>query len=62
MRLAMAGAASAAPGLPFPQGPGPNPAAFTWTVLQDAEHPATLSLPVVGTAGEHLSGLAVAQH
>ena len=49
MRLALAGAASVAPGLPFPQGPGPNPAAFTWTVLQDAEHPATLALPVVGS-------------
>jgi len=62
MRLAMAGAASVAPGLPFPQGPGPNPAAFTWTVLQDADHPATLALPVIGTAGEQLSQLTVAQH
>jgi predicted acyl esterase len=62
MRLAMAGAASVAPGLPFPQGPGPNPAAFTWTVLQDADHPATLALPIIGTAGEQLSRLTVAQH
>ncbi len=61
LRLALAGAASAAPGLPFPQGPGPNPAAFTWTVMQDAEHPATLALPIVGTAGEQLSRLALAQ-
>ena len=51
LRLALAGAASVADGLPFPQGPGANPAAFTWTVMQDAEHPATLTLPVVGTAG-----------
>ncbi len=61
LRLALAGAASAAPGLPFPQGPGPNPAAFTWTVLQDADHPATLALPIVGTAGDQLSRLTVAQ-
>jgi predicted acyl esterase len=58
MRLAMAGSAGVAPGLPFPQGPGPNPAAFTWTVMQDAGHPAVLALPVVGTAGEQLSWLA----
>jgi uncharacterized protein len=61
LRLALAGAASVADGLPFPQGPGPNPAAFTWTVMQDAEHPATLTLPVVGTAGEQLSRLSLAQ-
>ncbi len=62
MRLAMAGAASVAPGLPFPQGPGPSSAAFTWTVLQDAGHPAVLALPVIGTAGEQLSRLTLAQH
>ncbi len=61
LRLALAGAASATPGLPFPQGPGPNPAAFTWTVLQDAEHPATLSLPIIGSAGDQLSHLTLAQ-
>ena len=61
LRLALAGAASVAPGLPFPQGPGPNPAAFTWTVLQDAKHPATLALPIVGTAGDQLSRLSLAQ-
>ena len=61
LRLALAGAASVAPGLPFPQGPGPNPAAFTWTVLQDTEHPATLALPIVGTGGEQLSRLSLAQ-
>jgi predicted acyl esterase len=57
LRLALAGAANAAPGLPFPQGPGPNPAAFTWTVMQDAGHRATLDLPIIGTAGEQLSQL-----
>ena len=62
MRLAMAGAAGVAPGLPSPQGPGPSLAAFTWTVLQDAGHPAVLALPVVGTAGEQLSRLTLAQH
>lgn len=61
IRLALAGAASSALGLPFPQGPGPNPAAFTWTVMQDAAHPATLMLPIVGTAGEQLSQLAKAE-
>ncbi len=29
--------------------------------MQDAEHPATLALPVVGTAGEQLSRLTLAQ-
>jgi putative CocE/NonD family hydrolase len=61
LRLALAGASSVADGLPFPQGPGANPAAFTWTVMQDAAHPATLILPVVGTAGEQLSRLTLAQ-
>ncbi len=62
IRLALAGAAKAVPGLPFPQGPGPNPAAFTWTILQDAGHPSTLDLPVVGSGGEQLSRLTVVQH
>lgn len=61
LRLALAGAASAEAGLTQPQGPGPNPAAFTWTVLQDAAHPAILTLPIVGTAGEALSRLALAR-
>ena len=60
IRLALAGAASVAAGLPVPQGPGANPAAFTWTVLQDAAHPATLDLPIVGTAGAALSKLSLA--
>jgi predicted acyl esterase len=61
IRLALAGAARAVPGMPFPQGPGASPAAFTWTVLQDAEHPATLELPVVGTGGEQLAQLTITQ-
>jgi len=61
IRLALAGAAKVAPGLPFPQGPGPNSVAFTWTVLQDRDHPATLDLPIVGTSGGQLSHLTVAQ-
>ena len=61
MRLALAGAASVAPGLPAPQGPGPNPHAFTWTVLQDEAHPATLTLPIIGTAGDQLASLGTAQ-
>lgn len=31
-----------------PQGPGRNPRAFIVTVLQDADHPALLTLPIVG--------------
>ena len=61
IRLALAGAASAAPGLPAPQGPGPNPAAFIWTVLQDDAHHATLTLPIVGTAGDRLGQPGTAQ-
>ena len=61
MRLAMAGAASVAAGLSFPQGPGQSPAAFTWTVLQDRAHPASLTLPIIGTAAEGLAQLTVAQ-
>ena len=61
IRLALAGAASVAPHLPAPQGPGPNPAAFTWTVLQDDAHPASLTLPIIGTAGESLARLGTAQ-
>ena len=61
MRLALAGAAKAAPGLPFPQGPGPAKEAFTWTILQDAGHPAIFELPVIGTSAEQLSRLALAQ-
>jgi predicted acyl esterase len=55
LRLALAGAASAAPGLGSPQGPGQNPNAFTWTVLQDAAHPATLTLPVIGTGWRQMT-------
>lgn len=61
IRLALAGAAGVAPGLPAPQGPGPSPHAFTWTVLQDGDHPATLTLPIVGTAGDQLARLGTAQ-
>ncbi|MBN9319768.1 MAG: hypothetical protein BGN86_05725 [Caulobacterales bacterium 68-7] len=55
LRLALAGAASVPEGMPQPQGPGQNPIAFTWAVLQDAGHPATLTLPIVGTAGTQLT-------
>jgi hypothetical protein len=30
-------------------------------VLQDADHPATLTLPIVGTAGDQLARLGTAQ-
>ncbi len=54
IRLAVAGGASAAVGLPFPQGPGPNPTPSTWTIMQDADHPSTIELPVIGTGGAQL--------
>lgn len=50
MRLAIAGGADVAPGLPFPQGPGKNPLASVWTIASDAAHPSTLDLPIIGTA------------
>ena len=55
IRLAVAGGASVAPSLPFPQGPGPNPAPYTWTILQDAAHPSSIELPVVGSSWEQLA-------
>ena len=50
----VAGGASAAAGLRGVQGPGPAPAPFTWTIQADADHPATLDLPVIGTGGTAL--------
>ena len=61
LRLALAGGARAAADLPFPQGPGPNPAANDWTVLSDPAHPSSLELPVIGSSWEPLSHLAAAQ-
>jgi predicted acyl esterase len=61
IRLALAGGARAAAGLPAPQGPGANPAAFTWTVLQDPDHPSALELPIVGTGWQGLAASVLAQ-
>jgi predicted acyl esterase len=54
MRLVIAGGAEPPAGLPFPQGPGKNPTASTWTIAMDAEHAATLDLPVIGTGWQAL--------
>ena len=55
MRLAVAGGADVAPGLPFPQGPGKNPLPNTWTIASDAAHPSALDLPIIGTAWSALT-------
>jgi predicted acyl esterase len=61
IRLAIAGGAKVAPGQAVPQGPGKNPAPFTWTILADADHPSAIELPVVGTSWEQLSHMVVTQ-
>lgn len=55
IRIALAGGAKPAPDQALPQGPGPLPAAFDLTILQDGDHPATLELPVVGTGWQALT-------
>ncbi|MDA8252480.1 MAG: CocE/NonD family hydrolase [Rhodospirillales bacterium] len=57
IRLALAGGARAAAGLPAPQGPGQSRHAFTWTVLEDAQHPSALALPIIGTSDGPLAAL-----
>ncbi len=54
MRLVIAGGAEPPAGLPFPQGPGKSLNANTWAIAMDAEHAATLDLPVVGTGWQEL--------
>jgi predicted acyl esterase len=61
IRLAIAGGAKVAPGEVFPQGPGQNPAPFTWTILSDNDHPSAIELPVIGTSWEQLSRMVVTQ-
>ncbi len=61
IRLAIAGGAKVAPNEPVPQGPGKNPAAFAWSILQDPDHPSSIELPVIGSAWEQLSRMVVTQ-
>jgi predicted acyl esterase len=55
IRLAVAGGADAAAGTPFPQGPGKNPQANTWTISMDAEHASSIDLPIIGSAWSSLT-------
>lgn len=55
IRLAVAGGADVTPGQAFPQGPGKNPVANTWTFPADGGHISTLDLPVIGTAWSALA-------
>ena len=55
LRLAIAGGAKIAPDETVPQGPGKHPQAFAWSILQDADHPSSIDLPIVGTSWEQLS-------
>ena len=61
IRLALAGGARAAAKLPTPQGPGQSKTAFTWTVLEDAQHPSAIELPIIGTSDLPLEALRPAQ-
>ena len=61
LRISIAGGADigvGADGKPQrqPQGPGKNPRAFNLRILQDAAHPASLTLPIVGDVPAALAG------
>ena len=60
IRLSLSGGTAPAPNQAFPQGPGKGPEPFNLTVLQDAAHPATLVLPVVGTGWRAMGGIGMA--
>jgi len=55
IRLAVAGGADAAAGTPFPQGPGKNPQANTWTISMDPERASSIDLPIIGSAWSSLA-------
>lgn len=50
IRLSLAGGADVAAGQRSPQGPGKSSAFSNVTLYQDAEHPSSVTLPVIGTA------------
>ena len=50
IRFSIAGGSEAAPEQTSPQGPGKNPNAAVVTIYQDAEHPSSVEIPVIGTA------------
>ncbi|MGK7376288.1 CocE/NonD family hydrolase [Planococcus sp. 1R117A] len=51
IRLSIAGGEKATEGQPRPQGPGLNPIASTVKIYQDAEHPSSFRLPLIGVSG-----------
>lgn len=50
LRISLAGGAEGLPDQRTPQGPGKNPNFSHVTIYQDAQHPSSLTLPVIGTA------------
>lgn len=51
IRVSIAGGAKALEGQPAPQGPGLNPVASTVEIYQDADHPSSIQLPLIGVGG-----------
>lgn len=51
IRISISGGAKALDGQPAPQGPGINPIASTVQIYQDAEHPSSFKLPLIGVTG-----------
>lgn len=50
IRVSIASGADGTPGQRTPQGPGRNPAYANVTIYQDAEHPSSVTIPIVGSA------------
>lgn len=50
IRVAVAGGADVGSATPFPQGPGKNPQANTWTISTDPAHASAIELPIIGSA------------
>lgn len=51
IRVSISGGAKALEGQPAPQGPGINPIASTVQIYQDAAHPSSFRLPLIGVNG-----------
>jgi predicted acyl esterase len=50
IRVSIAGGTERAPEQNSPQGPGKNPNAASVTIYQDADHPSSITFPIIGTA------------